>query len=66
MSRDNDLTPFIIGICVGMAIFGMAIALMPGPFREGKAALAECEKTLPRNVECKLIAVPVVDPNAAP
>lgn len=26
---------------------------------EAKQAITECEKTLPRNVECKIIAVPV-------
>ena len=49
---------FVLVMVVVTAFMGFALGTDYGR-QEGKVAVAECEKELPRNVHCKIIAVPV-------
>jgi hypothetical protein len=53
-----DDTFYAIIILVLGVVFGGIIGYSAGSF-EAKEAIAECQKELPRNVNCKIIAVPV-------
>lgn len=49
---------FVPMMLVVTAFAGFALGADYGR-QEGKVAVAECEKELPRNVHCRIIAVPV-------
>jgi hypothetical protein len=52
---DETFTAFVAAICF---IFGGLAGYMTGDY-ERKVAVTECQKELPRNVHCTIIAVPV-------
>ena len=52
---DDIIVPFLILISL---FFGGLCGYMVGDY-ERKVTVTECQKELPRNVNCKIIAVPV-------
>jgi len=42
----------------GIGVAALLIAFVPGTFTQAKDALEQCEKSLPRNQKCVIIAVP--------
>jgi|LakMenE18May11ns_1017448.scaffolds.fasta_scaffold9924598_6 hypothetical protein len=52
---DDVIVPFLVAIGF---IFGGLAGYMVGDY-DRKVAVTECQKELPRNVNCKIIAVPV-------
>ena len=54
---------FFIGFVFGMAFLAI-VNLLPWAYRSMAAdALAECEKSLPRDMHCKITAVPEIEGN---
>jgi hypothetical protein len=50
---------FLAGVVVGWFLLVGILGLTPRPTLDAaKKAISECEKTLPRNVTCKLYAKP--------
>ena len=52
---DDPITAVLIAITF---IFGSIVGFIAGNYNQEKAIL-ECQKELPRNVNCTIIAVPV-------
>ena len=49
---------------VPIFVLFLVINNLPGtPTSKYRAAIEECERTLPRNQKCKIIAIPVVEPS---
>ncbi len=47
------------GFCLGIAFMMAALSIAPSTHRQGKEAITECQKSLPRDQVCKITAVPV-------
>lgn len=59
-NSDSFVGFFILGICVGLIIFAMSLIFIPGTtFQQGLSAIENCEKTLPRDQHCIIMAIPV-------
>lgn len=56
--KDNVIRHWIIGFCVGVTLVGVILTLPNSKLEIASKALTECEKTLPRNQKCMIIAVP--------
>lgn len=52
---DDPILAFVIALTL---FIGVSFGFMWGNY-ESKAAITECQKELPRNVHCTIIAVPV-------
>ena len=52
---DAGVISFFMAICFGFGVFG---GYMMGDY-DRRIAIIECQKQLPRDVYCKIIAVPV-------
>ena len=51
---------FFAGSAVGIIVFMVLLATLPGSIvRQANEALKECEKSLPRDQNCVVIALPV-------
>jgi hypothetical protein len=51
---------FFAGCFVGMAVFMIMLGTFPGSMvKQVNEAIAECEKSLPRDQHCKFVALPV-------
>ena len=60
MSENNETGAFFIGIVVGFCIIATISVIFPSEqVKQYKNAINECEKTLPRNQHCVVVAVPV-------
>jgi hypothetical protein len=42
----------------GVLVVALCCVWVPGPFKQATDALEQCERTLPRNQKCVIIAVP--------
>jgi hypothetical protein len=42
----------------GIGVAALLIAFVPGTFTQAKDALEQCKKSLPRDQECVIIAIP--------
>lgn len=49
---------FIRGLFSGALIVVLCCAAAPGPFKQAVDALEQCEKSLPRDQNCVIIAIP--------
>lgn len=54
---DNLYSGFL-GIIIGIFLVGILLDHDGTKFNTMKNAIKECEKTLPRNQNCKIIAIP--------
>ena len=61
----SEKIEMIIGfVCVFMLVVGVGVGFLIGRgYTMGQAGYFECIETLPRNQDCKLIAVPVEEPS---
>lgn len=51
---------FFAGCFVGIAVFMIMLGTFPGSMvKQVNEAIAECEKSLPRDQHCKFVALPV-------
>lgn len=51
---------FFVGCFAGMFIFAGALSMIPNSLvKQANEAIKECEKSLPRDQNCKIIALPV-------
>ncbi len=56
--NENTIWAFFIGVMCGVYLLMMLIAFIPDTwYAQAKVAIAECEKSLPRDQHCKLTAV---------
>ena len=61
MNTDN-LIKVSIGFMIGAIFTVVLVSITPGSiFKDGKAAIKECERELPRNVKCMVTAIPIED-----
>ncbi len=51
---------FVLGFMAGAAFFAVSISILPSYHSDARAVIQECEKSLPRDMKCKVIAVPKV------
>jgi hypothetical protein len=54
----EDWAAFWIGVIAGCLLLGILLTFVPGPFKHATEAIEQCEKSLPRDQHCKVIAVP--------
>ena len=60
MNNSHNFVSFIFGIYFGAIILILALILIPGSVtKQGRTALEECEKSLPRDQHCIITAIPV-------
>jgi hypothetical protein len=51
---------FFAGCVAGIVFFMVLLATLPGSLvRQANEAVQECEKSLPRDQHCKIIALPI-------
>lgn len=56
--NENPIWAFFFGVVCGVCLLTMLIASIPDTWHaQAKVAIAECEKSLPRDQHCKLTAV---------
>ena len=59
MNNDSEIVSFIFGMFFGVLILILALTFIPGSVtKQGKTVLEECEKSLPRDQYCTIIAIP--------
>lgn len=58
MKQNDAVFAFFSGAAVGVIIFVTILSVLDNPLSQGKAALAKCEESLPRNQICVITAVP--------
>ena len=46
------------GSIIGALVVALCCVSVPGPFKQAVDALEQCERTLPRDQKCVIIAVP--------
>lgn len=54
----DNLYSVFMGIVIGIILTGLILNHHGTPFNTMRTAIEECEKTLPRNQHCKIIAIP--------
>jgi hypothetical protein len=54
----KEVDMFFGGFVTGTLIVVLTLAFTPGMFMQAADALEQCERTLPRDQECVIIAVP--------
>jgi len=54
---NNAIPIFSFGMFVGAGIVAILLTFTPNIFSAGKEALQECEKEIPRNQYCKIVAI---------
>jgi hypothetical protein len=54
----KEVDMFFGGFVTGTLIVVLTLAFTPGTFTRAAHALGECEKSLPRDQECVIIAIP--------
>jgi len=55
----NCTLVLFLGIWIGFVILFMLIKYTDNDLTQYRVIKTECEKTLPRNQECKLVGVPI-------
>ena len=59
MNKSNSTWLFLFGLWLGYMITVVVVANTDNVTSRAKAAIAECEKHLPRDENCRIIALPV-------
>ena len=54
----KEVDMFFGGFVTGTLIVVLIFSFVPGPFSQATDALKQCEKSLPRDQECVIIAIP--------
>ena len=54
----NNFEVFTAGFIAGAVVLVTILSLVPSTCSQSKAAIAACEKGLPRNQHCTLVGVP--------
>ena len=62
MSSEEKVS-FMTGVFVGAACLVLLMQLPGVYFGEAEVAMTECEKSLPRDMHCKITAVPEMEGN---
>ena len=58
---NDDLTTFLAGVIIGVFLMGVVL-LTPWSYHyKALHAIKECEKSLPRDQECKLIGIVITN-----
>ena len=57
---DDTLGKVFVGFVLGIACAAALVTVFPSYHSQAKAAITECEKSLPRDQRCVAIAVPAV------
>ena len=59
MKFEEFLWTIMLGVWIGVMICGIAEKVGDSYYNRTKTLLTECEKSLPRDQNCKLVALPV-------